>query len=155
MPYGLYLVEVAEIERAVQARGHSDGSGIVLGHAEGVELGAREFFDLVGLGIVAILTLPEHPVHSVADRRIDVQILEQLEVGQADAEIVRHAVLELVEESLLPEFRSLEVDLVLQCGIVAQRELLIKTLLANPLLALEGVEGADGECYVRQGEGVR
>ena len=120
VPYGLYPVEFAEVESAVEAGGHGDGTGIVLGDAEGVELRARKFLDLVGFGIVAVFTLAEHPVHAVTHRRVDVEVLEQLEVGQAYAEVVRHAVLELVQEPFLPEFGRLEIDFVLERGVVAQ-----------------------------------
>ena len=65
-----------------------------------------------------------------------------------------HTVLELVPESRFVELGSLEVDLVLQCRVVSEREFLVKSFLADSVLSFERIESADGECYVRKCERV-
>ena len=79
--------------------------------------------------IVFLFSLAEEPVHSIGDAWSDVYILECREVRQTDLEIMGHTVLELVPESRLVEFRSLEVDLVLEAGVITKGEFLIKFLL--------------------------
>ena len=65
-----------------------------------------------------------------------------------------HAVLELVKKTILSEFARLEVDLVLQSGIVTEGDLFPGLFLAHPVFLLERIEGADGRGDIRQGESV-
>ena len=109
-------------------------------------------FYLASVRVICLLGLSEEPVHSIADARSDVYVLEEREVRKSDLEVVCHAVLELVPESRLVELGSLEVDLVLQGGVVTEGELLVKTLLSDSVLSLERIESAHGEGYVRQCE---
>ena len=156
MPDGLYPVVLAEVERTVDTRAGRQRPGIILRDAEVVERVRFHGLHLVGIGIVRIFRLAEEPVLRIAYARVDAYVFEQLEVRQAYAEIVGHAVLEFVREFLVlqVEFRGLEVDLVLQCGIVGKADLLVELLLAHTVLFLERVDRAHGEGHVRQGEGV-
>ena len=155
MPDGLDPVELAEIVHAVQARADRCAPGIALRDAEGAELTALDRFGLVRLRVVDILGLAEEPVHAVTDAGGDVDVLEQGEGRQADREVVVHAVLELVQElrrDAAFQLGHLESDLVLQGRVVAEGYLLIDLLLADAHLALERIEGTDGEGDVRQRE---
>ena len=53
-----------------------------------------------------------------------------------------HTVLETVIEPGLPELGCLEADLVLEGRVVSYGNLLVDTLLSNPVLLLERVYGA-------------
>ena len=68
---------------------------------------------------------------------------------------MRHAVLEPVQEALLPELRGLEVDLVLKRCIVSKGYLLVRLFLTHADLFLERIERAHRERHIRQGKGVR
>mgnify|MGYP006315411611 FL=1 len=99
-------------------------------------------FYLACVRIIVLLGLPEEPVHAVADARSDVYVFQECEVRKSDLEVMRHSVLELVPESRLVEFGCLEVDPVLQRGVVSEGEFLVETLLAHSVLSLERIESA-------------
>ena len=120
MPDSLYLVGLAEIEHTVEPRTHGEASGICLGNAEVAELSSGMRLHLVGLRIELIFGLAEEPVLAVAHARGEIEIFRNGEVRQANLEVVRHAVLELVEEARLLQLRSLESDLVLEGRAVSQ-----------------------------------
>ena len=127
MPYGLDLPVLSEIEKTVEARAGGDASGIRMRGSEFAELVAFDFFYFIRVGIVYLFRSPEKPVHAVADARSEVYVLEQGEIRQTDAETVGHSVLELVQKSRLVEFGCLEIYLVLQRGVVAERKFFIKS----------------------------
>ncbi len=105
-------------------------------------------------GIVGVFLLAEEPVLGVGHAGREADVLEKLEVRKADAEVVGHSVLHLVEEVGLAEIGGLEAYLVLQRGVVAEGYLFVEPLLADPVLPLEGVDGAHREGDVGQGEGI-
>ncbi len=113
-------------------------------------------FNLVGFRVVFVIRRSEEPVLRIADARVDAYVLHQLEVRQAYAEVVGHTVREPVKETrvLEVELTCLEVDLVLERGVVTERNLFVESLLSYPVLAFERVQGADGESYVRKLEGI-
>ena len=63
-----------------------------------------------------------------------------------------HTVLELVKKARLLELRSLEVDLVLERGIITERELLIPFFFSYSDLLFERIELRNRECYIRKCE---
>ena len=67
---------------------------------------------------------------------------QESEVRKSYLEIMRHSVLELIPEfrTVEIEFTCLEVDSVLKCCVVTEREFLIETFLADSVLPLERVE---------------
>ena len=142
----------AKIEHSIDTGAHRHGAGIIVRRPERTELLSHLCLHAVCLRIKICLALPEEPVHAVAYVRSHIQILEQCEIRKLDGEVVRHSVLELVHEPRLAELGSLEVDLVLDGGVVAKRELLVETLLPDPVLDLERIECRDGERDVRKGE---
>ena len=155
MADGLDSMELSEIVHAVQTRADRGASGITLRDAESAELPALDGLRLVGLGVVDVIGLAEEPVHAVAHAGGDVDILEQGKRRQADREVVRHAVLELVQE--IPrdtafEFRHLETDLVLQRGVITEGNLFVNLFLADTHFPFERIESTDGERDVRQRE---
>ena len=200
--YGLDLVMLAEIEQTVETRAHRNASGICMRGSEGVEGPARIGDHGLCIHRVSIsisndhripvlvkrifqmaFSLAEMPVHSVAQARGEVQILEEGEARKADLEVVVHSGNQLIgqlgEETVLAEglltvaglridhrhaclriehygleIGHLETQLVLESGAVTQGELLIELFLAHAVLLLERIETADGEGDVRQGEGV-
>ena len=89
--------------------------------AEGIAL---DQFRLVCLRIIDGLAGPEEPVLTVAYRRVEIQVFEELEARQTDIEVVVHTVLETVckglSSELFLELARLEVDLVLERGTVAE-----------------------------------
>ena len=106
----------------------------------------------VGLAVEIGLALAEEPVHAVAHARSDIKVLQKGEIRKLDGEVVGHTVLELVQETRLAELRRLEIDLVLQGRVVAQREFLVDAFLADPVLSLERVESRHRESNVRKRE---
>ena len=145
VPYGLHLVVLAEIERAVDSGAHGHRAAVILRDSEAGELRAHLRFDLVRLRVEVIIGGTEEPVLPVCHRGREIEVAQKREARQADAEVVRHAVLELVQETFGPEFRRLEVDFVLQGGAVAEGYLLVEALLPDAVLALEGIEGGYAE----------
>ena len=65
-----------------------------------------------------------------------------------------HSVLELVRESRLSELLSLEVDLILDGGVVTEGDFLPGLFLTHSVLLLERVERAHRQCDVRKREGI-
>ena len=143
MADSLYPVILAEIEHTVQTSAHGDSARIRLCDAKGAELLALNPFHLVGLWIVFVLRLLEEPVLPVRYRGVEIQVVQQSEGRKPDGEVVRHAVLETVQETFLTELRGLEVDLVLKRSGVSKGYLLVCLFLADPVLLLERVERAD------------
>ncbi len=152
MPYGLQLAVFPEIEESVDSCAHGYASGVIVRSPESAEGLALYVFHASCVRIIFLVGPAEEPVHAIAYRRRDIDIFEQGEIGQANLEIMAHAILELVQETRLVELRSLEAYLVLQGGVITEREFLIELLLADSVLLLEGIEPADRECYVRKGE---
>ena len=63
--------------------------------------------------------------------------------------------MELVHEITVDgEFRSLEIDLILECRVVSEGYFFIKFFLADTILLLEGIERMDRKGDVRQGNGI-
>ena len=141
MSDGLYLAMLLEVESTIDAGAHGCTERVVLSHTQSIELTAFLFLDLICLRIICIFIFPEEPVHAVAHRRADAYILEKLEIWQTDAEIVGHAVLELIKQIHLTKLRGFEVDLVLESSIVSKRNLLVELLLAHSVFLLEWVDG--------------
>ena len=155
MPDGLQFAALAELEHTVDAGVHGDAARIGLGDAERAELVAPDGLHLVGIGVVAAGLFPEEPVHAIADARGELQVFEERETGQADGEIVVHAVLHPVEHvAVEAELAGLERHLVLQGRTVAEGDLLVEALLADAVLPLERIEAVDVEGNVGQGETV-
>ena len=152
MPDGLYFPVLPEIEETIEPRVCGKASGIVVRCPESPELAGINLLHLVSGRIVFSFSLSEEPVHAVADARREIDVFEQCECRQPYLEVVRHSVLELVQESRLVEFGGLEINLVLQRGAVSEREVLVELLLAHSVLLLERIEAAHGESDVRQSE---
>ena len=114
MPYGLQLAVFPEIEESVDSCAHGYASGVIVRSPESAEGLALYVFHASCVRIIFLVGPAEEPVHAIAYRRRDIDIFEQGEIGQANLEIMAHAILELVQETRLVELRSLEAYLVLQ-----------------------------------------
>ena len=88
MPDGLDAVVLAEVKCAVQARAQGRADGVVLRDAEGVELVCWLRLHLVCFRIIGVFRLLEEPVLRIADRRGETDVFQQLEVRQANLEVV-------------------------------------------------------------------
>ena len=152
MPYGLKLSVHSEVEKTVYAGTHGYASGIVMRGPECAEHLTFYIFDLTGIRIVDFLCISEEPVHSVSHTWRQIDVFEQCEVWQADLKIMGHTILELVPESGLVEFGSLEIDSVLKRGVISKRELLIPLFLADSVLQFERIEAGYRKCDVRKSE---
>ena len=154
MPDGLKLTVFAKVEQTVKSGIHRDASGVGVSCAKGSECLSFYVFYLSCVWVIFLFSLPEEPVHSIADARSYVYVFQQCEIRKSDLEVVSHTVLELVPESWLIELRCLEVDPVLQRGVVAEGEFFVETLLTDSVLSFERIESAHRECDVRQCERV-
>ena len=114
MSDSLYPSVLSEIEHTVNSSTHRNTSGVVVCCAERAESLALYVFYPVCLRVVFLFGLTEEPVHSISDARSDVDVFEGSEVRKSDLEIVSHSVLELIKKARLLEFRSLEIDPVLE-----------------------------------------
>ena len=110
----LYPSVLSEIEHTVNSSTHRNTSGVVVSGSECTECLALDIFNDSGFRIVFLFRLTEEPVHSVLHARSDVDVFECSEVRKSDLEIVSHSVLELIKKARLLEFRSLEIDPVLE-----------------------------------------
>jgi hypothetical protein len=57
-----------------------------------------------------------------------------------------HTVLHFVDESGLSYFSGFEIDFVLQCGVVTERNLFIEAFFADSVFPLEREKSVDGKC---------
>ena len=116
MADGLDFPVLAKIEHTVDTGTGRYAPGIRMRGTEAVECRPRIRNHLLGHHLVALLVrdqdrisflvqfclqvLPafiEHPVHTIADAGRNIDVLEERKVGQADLEIVRHAVVQPLE----------------------------------------------------------
>ena len=154
MSDGLELSVFSEVEETIDTRVHGDASGVVMCGSECSECLCLNIFHHSCIRIVLLFCLAEEPVHTVGDTRCDIDVFQQCEIRKTDLEVVCHTILELVPEAWLVELRCLEVDPVLQRGVVAEGEFFVETLLTDSVLSFERIESAHRECDVRQCERV-
>lgn len=154
MPDGLNAAIFAEIEHSVNASAHGNASAISLRDAEMRKLRTELAFDLTAFFVVITFITAEVPVLTVRNRGSKIKVAQQSEVRQAYAEVMRHAIAELVVKSLFAEFRSLEIDFILKRRTVTEGDFLVKTLFSYAVFAFEGIEGRYAEVERGEREGV-
>ena len=95
-------------------------------------------------------------VHAVGEieRGIDVEIVEKCEVG-IDRNVVLETVSPVFDEIRLEQFVLFCLDRVGETARVAYGNLLVPSLIAHHMLALEGVETADADVQVGHCQGDR
>ena len=114
MSDGLKPTMFSEVEHTVESGAHRYASRVVVCGSESSE---RLSFDILhhsSVRIIDLLHVAEEPVHTIAYTWRDIYIFQQGKVRKSDLEIMVHAILELIKESRLVEFRRLEIDLVLE-----------------------------------------
>ena len=154
---GLDSSEFAKIVHTVEPRAHAQGSRVVVRGAEVSELFSHLGLYAAGLFVVEGFAGSEEPVHAVGNTGREIQVFEEGEGRQADAERMLHTVVQLVDktEVLLVKVGQFEVDAVLQGGIVRERDLFVDAFLPDTVFLLERIEPTHGEGYIREGDGVR
>ena len=98
----------------------------------------------------ALVLLGVHAVGEV-ERGVDVEEVEEREVA-ADGDVVLHAVAPVLGEAGVHEFVLLGADFVFELSGIADGDFLVPALVADGLLALEGVEVGHGDVEVGQRE---
>ena len=153
VPYGLELA-ASEIEHAIKPGAEGCTGREVLSNTEILEKSGSFCLKLVRLGIVILVLGTEEPVHAVRHGGSQGEVLEYGECRKSYGEIVRHTRLHLVPEIRVAHLAGLEIDLVLEGGVVAQGKLLVPLLGTYPVLPSERIETVYVQRNVRQCYGI-
>ena len=154
MPDGLNAAVFAEIEHSINAGAHGNAAAIGLRDAEMGKLRTQLPFYLARLFIIITFIDAEIPILTVRNRGRKIQVAKQSEARQAYAEVMGHAIGELVIESFLSELRCLEIDFILKRSTVTEGDFFVKTLLSYAVFSFKGIESGDAEVERGEREGV-